>query len=129
MFTGFFAGFEHLILALCITFILNRLLNHSKKAKAIDERLEQLDSGKMETWDEYLSKLCRITGKNAHELMTIAAQESGLNFSPDRVSEDFRSFIHDGELPNYVVMFLKKGKEKIDSIDEGPTFKSPPGMF
>ena len=131
MFTGFFAGFEHLILALCITFILHRVLNGSKKAKAQDARLEKLAAGKMTDWDEYLSKLCRITGKNAHELMTIAAQEAGLNFSKDRISKDFRDFIHseDGELPNYVIMFLKKGKDKIDSVDEGPTVKPPPGIF
>jgi len=124
--TGMFAGIEHLILALCIAFVAHRLLNKSKKAIAQDERIKQLDSGKMETWDEYLSKLCRITGKNAHELMLIAAKESGLNFSEERVNKDFRSFIHDGELPNYVIMFLKRGKEKIDSIDDGPTCKSPP---
>ena len=115
-------GWEHLVIALCISYILHHVLNKSKKAQAQDKRIAKLDAGEMTDWDEYLSKLCRITGKNAAELMTIAAQESGLNFSQDRISKDFRTFIHseDGELPNYVIMFLKKGKDKIDSIEEGP---------
>jgi hypothetical protein len=87
--------------------------------------MAKLDAGQMTDWDEYLSKLCRITGKNAHELMTIAAKEAGLNLTPKRISKDFRDFIHseNGDLPNYVIMFLRKGKDKIDSIDEGPTLR------
>jgi len=122
MFTGAFQGIEHLILALCICFLMYYIINNSKKAKAQDKRMAKLDAGQMTDWDEYLSKLCRITGKNAHELMTIAAQEAGLNLTRERVSKDFRTFIHseDGDLPGYVIMFLKRGKDKIDSIEEGP---------
>lgn len=84
--------------------------------------MAKLDAGMMTDWDEYLSKLCRITGKNAHELMTIAAQEAGMNSSKEKISKDFRAFIHspDGDLPGYVILFLKKGKDYIDSIEEGP---------
>jgi len=124
-----FQGYEHLILALCIGFILHRVLNKNKKAKAQDERIHR-DPNVQKDWDDYLAKLCRITGKNAHELMTIAAQESGLNLSEERIREDFRLLIREGELPNYVIMFLKKGKDKIDNINDGPTCKKQDlGMF
>lgn len=118
-------GWEHLVITLCICFILWYVITHSKKAKAQEKRIAKLDARQMTDWDEYLSKLCRITGKNALELMTIAAQEAGLNLSKGRISKDFRTFIHseDGELPGYVIQFLQKGKEKIDSIDEGPTLR------
>ena len=74
-------GWEHLVITICVCYILYYVINNSKKAKAQDKRIAKLDAGQMTDWDEYLAKLCRITGKNAHELMTIAAQEAGLNFN------------------------------------------------
>jgi hypothetical protein len=126
-------GWEHLVITICVCYILYYVINNSKKAKAQDKRIAKLDAGQMTDWDEYLAKLCRITGKNAHELMTIAAQEAGLNFNKARISKDFRAFIHseDGELPGYVILFLKRGKDKIDSIEEGPgrTKNQVPPLF
>jgi len=115
-------GWEHLVLALCITYILHYVINKNKKAKAQDERINR-DPYVQEDWDDYLAKLCRITKKNAHELMMIAAQEAGLNHNKDKISQDFRVFIQTGELPGYVKRFLEKGKEHIDAIDEGPTLR------
>lgn len=124
-------GWEHLVIACCLFFILHHLVNKNKKAKAQDERINRpLDQ--LEDWDDYLAKLCRVSGKNAHELMSIAAEEAGLHFSKSRISEDFRIFIRTGELPHYVVRFLKQGKEHLDAIEEGPKpsiSELPPGMF
>lgn len=122
-------GWEHAVIAICISYILYHIVNKSKKAKAQQERINR-DPYIQKDWDDYLAKLCRITGKNAHELMTIAAQEAGFNYSKDRISKDFRMFIQTGELPGYVIMFLKKGKEHMDKINEGPGCKTQmPGMF
>lgn len=116
-------GWEHLVITLCIIFIARYLIKNTKKGKAQDERIQR-PIGQLDDWDDYLAKLCRITGKNAHDLMLIAAQESGLNYDKNRVNKDFRRFIGTGELPYYVTRFLEKGKEKIESIDEGPIPKN-----
>ena len=123
-------GIEHLVIALCIAYILHYIINKNKKAKRQDEILAKGCRTQEGDWESYLAKLCRITGKNAHELMTIAAQESGLNSNKEKISQDFREFLRTGELPYYVIRFLEKGKEHIDSIDEGPECKTQmPGMF
>jgi len=129
MFTGAFQGFEHVIIALCLGFILHRLLNKNKKAIAQEERINR-PVDQLDNWDDYLAKLCRISGKNAGELFNIAAQEFGAGISDKTVNQHFRIFISEGELPHYVIRFLKEGKDKIDEINDGPTCKSQDlGMF
>lgn len=116
-------GWEHLVIALCICYILHHLINKNKKAKAQDERINR-PVDQLEDWDDYLAKCCRVSGKNAHEIMTIAAEEAGLKLSKDRISKDFREFIRTGELPGYTIMFLKKGKECMDEINDDSVVKN-----
>jgi hypothetical protein len=123
-------GWEHAVIAACIGYILHVLINKNKTAKRQEEILAKGCETKEGDWESYLAKLCRITGKNAHELMYIAAQESGLNYSKSRISQDFRALVRTGELPYYVIRFLEKGKDHIDSINDGPECKTQmPGMF
>ena len=122
-------GWEHLVIAICISYILHRLINKGKKAKAQEERFNR-PIDQLEDWDDYLAKLCRITGKHAGQIFKLAAEDAGLNLGQSIISKDFRIFIHEGELPHYVIRFLEKGKDHLDKINEGPVCKTQmPGMF
>ena len=124
-------GLEHAVIAACIAYILHRIINKNKKALAQEARINRpLDQ--LEDWDDYLAKLCRISKLNAHDIMEIAAKESGLNFGKSRINQDFKTFIDTGHLPHYTVRFLKQGKAHLDEINEGPipyVGEIPPGMF
>ena len=112
-------GWEHFVIAICICYIFYYLINKSKKAKAQNERMNR-PIDQLEDWDDYLAKCCRVSGKNAHEIMTIAAIEAGLSGDKKKISKDFREFIRTGEVPQYTIRFLKKGKECLDEINDEP---------
>ena len=111
----FYEGYENLIIVICIFYLVYRM-HGTEKAKNQRERLNRsLDV--QNDWDDYVAKLCRITGKNAGELFHIAAEESNLHYSDQVIGNHFKTFIDTGEVPRYVEVFLEKGKDKIDSIN------------
>ena len=74
--------------------------------------IRNLAKRKSPTPVQSLWKLKQITGKSEYEIFHIAAEEKG--WSKDQVERNFRRYLEDQFLPNYVKEFLEDGREYID---------------
>ena len=69
------------------------------------------------TYDDYLKKLQLITGKSLYDIFRIAADETGIKFGDRKIINDLNTYFEtQGQLPHYLIKFLKEGEPYLDKF-------------
>jgi len=98
---------------LVILFIAFLVYRNAERLRRIQEKLNTPI-----TYDDYLRKLCYIAEKSHSEIFKEAADRH--NLPRYMVDRDFKRYLRDQTIPNYVEEFIDEGKEIIKNAEVNP---------